>query len=124
MSDMNETTKTRKDSLGILLETQVWSLIPHITNSPPNSITGDKDCEYKLWERLDDPKSAWNTLHVEWPKSNERRRFSSYGEYPQTRNQLMKDGGQLFRAELREGGTSLEDLSVILATMRTANGWA
>ena len=104
MPDMSETTKTRKDSIGTLLETQIWSFLPHITNPPPNFITGDQDCEYKLWERPDDPDSAWNTPHVEWPKSNERRRFSSYTEYGQTRNQPMKNDDHLFRTERREGG--------------------
>ena len=33
------------------------------------------------------PGEGSNTLHVERPKFNERRRFSSYGEYKKIRNQ-------------------------------------
>lgn len=70
----------------------------------PNSSIGDQDQdrEYTHWGRLEDPDSVWNALHVERPKLNERRRFSSYKEYRKTRNQPMKDNDQLFKKRMKQ----------------------
>ena len=88
--DMRETTtKTKRDSLATL-------------TSSPNSNIGDQDGGYRHWGRLDDSDSVWNRLHVERPKLNEQRRFSSYKEYKKTRNQPMKDNDQLFKKRMKQ----------------------
>ena len=47
------------------------------------------------------PEEGSNTLHAERPKFNERRRFSSYGEYKKIRNRPIKD--QLFKKHVKQG---------------------
>jgi hypothetical protein len=106
--DLRETAiKTKRNSLATLASS---SSEPRVgpPSSPasrirlPNSDIGDQDPEYTHWGRLDDPDSVWNTLHVERPKLNERRRFSSYKEYRKTRNQPMKDNDQLFKKRMKQ----------------------
>lgn len=106
--DTRETaTKMKKDSLATLASS---SSEPRVCppSSPasrihlPNSNTGDQDREYRHWGRLDDPDSVWNALHVERPKLNERRKFSSYKEYKKTRNQPMKDNDKLFKKRIKQ----------------------
>ncbi|KAF9646253.1 hypothetical protein BDM02DRAFT_261534 [Thelephora ganbajun] len=89
-------TKTKKGSLSTLTSS---SFEPRI-GSPSSPASQDR--EYKHWGRLDDPDSIWNNLHVERPKLDERRRFSSYKEYKKTRNQPMKDNDQLFKKRVRQ----------------------
>lgn len=79
---------------------------------PQNSDTGDQVREYKHWGRLDDPDSIWNKLHVERPKLDERKRFSSYMEYKKTRNQPMKDNDQLFKKRMKQSFARGEVLGV------------
>ena len=80
----------------------------------PSSDIGDQDRGYQHWGRLDDPDSVWNRLHVERPKLDGRKRFSSYTEYKKTRNQPMKDNDQLFKKRVRQSFArgELEVLSV------------
>ena len=77
---------TKKDSLATLV----------------SSSSASQDREYKHWGRLDDPESVWNNLHVERPKLDERRRFSSYKEYKKSRNQPMKDNDVLFKKRVKQ----------------------
>ena len=88
MSTPDTATETRKDSI--------------YTLASSSSNIGDQDREYRHWGRLDDPDSVWNKLHVERPKLDERKRFSSYTEYRKTRNQPMKDNDQLFKKRMRQ----------------------
>ena len=107
---MRETTKIRRDSLATLAPSSSESRF-----GPPSSSAsraGDQEREYKLWGRLDDPDSVWNTLHVERPKLNEQRRFSSYREYKKTRNQPMKDNDQLFKKRMKQSFARGEVLGV------------
>jgi len=101
------TPDTRRDSISALTSSTSgpWagpsSAYGSRTN-PPSSNVEDQDREYKHWGRLDDPDSVWNKLHVERPKLDERKRFSSYTEYKKTRNQPMKDNDQLFKKRVRQ----------------------
>ena len=95
--DARETaTRARKDSFATLASSSSESMI-----GPPSSLAS-QDREYKHWGRLDDPDSVWNNLHVERPRLNDRRRFSSYKEYKKIRNQPMKDNDQLFKKRMRQ----------------------
>ena len=99
--DMREAErKTKRDSLATLASS--FSEPKFGLPSSPASRIGDQDREYKRWGRLDDPGSVWDTLHVERPKLNEQRRFSSYKEYKKTRNQPMKDNDQLFKKRMKQ----------------------
>jgi hypothetical protein len=89
-------TTTKKGSLATLASSSSES------RAGPPSSPASQDLEYKHWGRLDDPDSVWNNLHVERPKLNERRRFSTYKEYRKTRNQPMKDNDQLFKKRMRQ----------------------
>ena len=117
MPDMRDPTKSRRDSFATLAPS---SSEPRFgpPSSPasqihfPGSVAGDRDREYKLWGRLDDPDSVWNALHVERPKLNERRKFSSYREYRKTRNQPMKDNDQLFKKRMKQSFARGEALGV------------
>ena len=108
--DMRETaTKTKRDSLATLASSSSEPRVdpsssPALRIRLPNSSIGDQDQdrEYTHWGRLEDPNSVWNALHVERPKLNERRRFSSYKEYKKTRNQPMKDNDQLFKKRMKQ----------------------
>ena len=100
-------TKSREGSLATLASSssEPWAGPPSSPASriyPRNASIGDQDREYKHWGRLDDPDSVWNALHVERPKLNEQRRFSSYKEYKKTRNQPMKDNDQLFKKRMKQ----------------------
>jgi len=97
----------RKDSIASLASStsEPWLGLRSSSASqthPPSSDIGDQDREYKHWGRLDDPDSVWNQLHVERPKLDERRKFSSYAEYKKARNQPMKDNDQLFKKRMRQ----------------------
>ena len=83
----------------------------------PSSPAGDQDREYK----------GSSTLHVERPKFNERKRFSSYGEYKKIWKRPIKD--QLFKKRAKQSfatgevgvlgvgdPTSPEDMSVVSTT--------
>ena len=95
--DMGEmTTTSKKGSVATLSSFSSGSRV-----GPPSSLAS-QDYEYKHWGRLDDPDSVWNNLHVERPKLNERRRFSSYKEYKKIRNQPMKDNDQLFKKRMKQ----------------------
>ena len=90
MPDMRETTKIRKGDLASLTPLSRprfgYPSSPASRIHPLSSITGDQDCEYKFWGKLDSPDSVRNALHVQRPKVNERRRFPSYREYKRTPN--------------------------------------
>ena len=102
------TPDTRRDSVATLTSSTTsgpWVGPPSSPKSPTHptsSDIGDQDREYKHWGRLDDPDSVWNKLHVERPKLDERKRFSSYMEYKKARNQPMKDNDQLFKKRVRQ----------------------
>ena len=50
---------------GVRLKMGRSPFLPCVADPTPNSIAGDRDCEYNLRGRLDDPDSVWNTLYVE-----------------------------------------------------------
>jgi len=98
---------TKKDSLATLTSSSSEPSVgppssPASRIHPRSTNIGDQDREYKHWGRVDDPDSIWNALHVERPKLNERRRFSSYKEYKKARNQPMKDNDQLFKKRVKQ----------------------
>jgi hypothetical protein len=101
-------TTTKKGSLATLAFSSSES------RAGPPSSPASQDLEYKYWGMLDDPDSVWNNLHVERPKLNERRRFSTYKECRKIRNQPMKDNDQLFKKRMGQGFTKgeMEVLSV------------
>ena len=106
--DMGETgTETRRDSLATVSSSTSGPRSGPSSSSasqihPPISDISYQEREYKHWGRLDDPDSVWNKLHVERPKLDGRKRFSSYTEYKKTRNQPMKDNDQLFKKRVRQ----------------------
>ena len=107
MADIRETAKTRKGNLASLTPPSEprfgYPSSPASRIHPLGSFTGGQDREYKFWGKPGGPGSVWNTLHVERPKVNERKRFSSYRKYKRTLNQPMMDDDQLFRTEVHEG---------------------
>ena len=117
VSTPDTATKTGKDGLATLASSTSrlgLSSSPTSQIHPPNSDIEDQDREYKHWGRLDDPDSVWNKLHVERPKLDERKRFSSYTDYRKTRNQPMKDNDRLFKKRVRQSFArgEIEALSV------------